>query len=416
MQQRSRLLVGVIMLTFFVISFFTNIIGPLIPDIIRSFHLSLTLVAILPFSFFIAYGVMSIPSGMLVERYSEKSVMLAAFTVAFVGSWLLALWPGYLTAILSVFLIGCGMAMLQVVINPLLRTAGGAEHYAFFSVMAQLIFGLASFVSPLVYAWIVLHFHDPHPDLIISLLHRLVQSSISWISLYWIFGLISIVMWILLYIIPFPRVERTAEEAHEPLSIYAQLLRKRVVWLFFLGIFCYVGTEQGLSGWMSQFLWVYHGADPHRIGATAVSRFWGLMTVGGLVGLPLMKLWDSRQVLIVFTFLAICCLSLGLYGNANLAIWCFPLTGFFASIMYPVIISLALNSLDAHHGAFAGILMTAIIGGAIIPLTMGFIGDHAGLRTSYWLVYITLFYILGIGFWAKPIISNQTIQWRKDSP
>jgi len=155
--KRNYYIVALIMLTFFVISFLTNVIGPLIPDIIKGFNLSLTLVALLPFAFFIAYGVMSIPSGMLIEKYNEKKMMVAAFIIAFFGSLLLALVPNYLTAVLSLFIIGCGMAMLQVVINPLLRTAGGEEHFAFNSVLAQLIFGGASFLSPLVYSYMVLN-------------------------------------------------------------------------------------------------------------------------------------------------------------------------------------------------------------------------------------------------------------------
>src|SRR6202140_581139 len=155
--KRSYYIVGLIMLTFFVISFLTNIIGPLIPDMIKGFSLSLTLVAILPFAFFIAYGVMSIPSGMLIEKYKEKKIMVVAFIVAFTGSLILAIFPNYLSAVCSLFLIGCGMAMLQVVINPLLRTSGGEEHYAFYSILAQLIFGLASFISPLVYSNIVIN-------------------------------------------------------------------------------------------------------------------------------------------------------------------------------------------------------------------------------------------------------------------
>src|ERR1700676_1500321 len=117
--KRNYYTLALIMLIFFVISFLTNCIGPLIPDIIKGFNLSLTLVAILPFAFFIAYGVMSIPSGMLIEKYNEKKIMTVAFVVAFLGSLLLAVFPNYLTAMLSLFFIGCGMAMLQVVINPL---------------------------------------------------------------------------------------------------------------------------------------------------------------------------------------------------------------------------------------------------------------------------------------------------------
>jgi FHS family L-fucose permease-like MFS transporter len=77
--KRNYFIVGLILLTFFVISFLTNIIGPLVPDIIKSFSLSLTTVALLPFAFFIAYGVMSIPSGLWVEKYGEKKVLVLYF-------------------------------------------------------------------------------------------------------------------------------------------------------------------------------------------------------------------------------------------------------------------------------------------------------------------------------------------------
>lgn len=76
---RSRYIVGLILLIFFVMSFLTNIPGAIIPDIITSFNVSLTVVALLPFFFFSAYGVMSIPAGFLVERYSEKPVMVLSF-------------------------------------------------------------------------------------------------------------------------------------------------------------------------------------------------------------------------------------------------------------------------------------------------------------------------------------------------
>nr|HPI73579.1 MFS transporter [bacterium] len=146
--KRNYFIVGLIFLVFFVISFLTNILGPLIPDIISSYRLSFTMVALLPFAFFIAYGIMSIPSGMLLEKFREKPVMTAAFLAAFAGALMFALKPVYSVAVISLFMLGAGMATLQVAINPLLRAAGGEEHFAFNSVMAQLVFGLASFLSP----------------------------------------------------------------------------------------------------------------------------------------------------------------------------------------------------------------------------------------------------------------------------
>jgi fucose permease len=407
--KRNNYIVWLILLTFFVISFLTNIIGPLVPDIIKGFHLSLVMVALRPFAFFIAYGVMSIPSGILIEKYSGKKMMMAAFMVAFVGALLLAVFPNYLTAIISLFLIGCGMAMLQVVINPLLRTSGGEEHYAFNSVLAQLIFGLASFLSPLVYSYLVLNVkntvsrHDP----VLSAFAAIVPSDLPWISLYWLFALISIVMIVVIAISRFPRVELSQEEKAGPLKVHLLLLKKPAVILFFIGIFCYVGTEQGVANWISQFLYVYHGYDPQTTGAKAVAYFWELMTAGGLLGLVLLKVMDSRKVLISFTILAIICLSMGLFAADSVALVAFPLVGFFASVMYPVIFSLALNSLAEHHGAFSGILLTGVIGGAVIPLIIGGIGDHFGLRTGMFFIYLTMGYILSVGFWAKPIITNK---------
>jgi FHS family L-fucose permease-like MFS transporter len=417
--KRSYFIVGLIMLVFFVISFLTNIIGPLIPDIIHGFSLSLTLVAILPFAFFIAYGVMSIPSGMLIEKYREKKIMVAAFIVAFAGSLMLALFPNYISAVCSLFLIGCGMAMLQVVINPLLRTAGGEEHYAFFSIMAQLIFGLASFISPLVYSGIVLNLErNNQSNVLLSALGKHVPPQLPWISMYWLFTIICLLMILILLFSRFPKVELKTDEKPGALKIHIWLFKKRVVILFFISMLCYVGTEQGVANWISQFLFTYHGYDPQKTGADTVAYFWGLMTAGGILGLLLVKLMDSRHVLIMFTALAIASLSAGLFGPGNIALIAFPMVGFFASVLYPIIFSLALNSLDEHHGSFSGIMVTGIVGGAIFPLVIGWLGDHFGLRSGMCFLYLTLGFILSIGFWAKPTIRNKTLKLfsrKKDS-
>jgi FHS family L-fucose permease-like MFS transporter len=409
--KRNYYIVALIMLTFFVISFITNVIGPLIPDIIKGFDLSLTLVALLPFAFFIAYGVMSIPSGMLIEKYNEKKMMIAAFIISFAGSLLLAIAPNYLTAILSLFIIGCGFAMLQVVINPLLRTAGGEEHYAFNSVLAQLIFGAASFLSPLVYSYMVRNIHN---DKALSAFNSIIPANLPWISLYWLFAVLCLLMVLVIAFSKFPKVELSNEEKAGAWATHVMLFKKRTVILFFIAMICYVGTEQGTANWMSQFLSTYHGYDPQTKGADSVAYFWGLMTAGGVLGLLLLKIMDSRKVLIIFTIIALAFLTAALFGPAKISLIAFPCIGFFASVMYPVIFSLALNSVKEHHGSFSGIIVTGIIGGAIVPLIIGWLGDHLGLRNGMLFLYITMGYILSIGFWAKPIITNKTIFQEKE--
>ncbi len=369
----------------------------------------------LPFAFFIAYGVMSIPAGLLIERFQEKPVMVAAFVVAFVGSSMLALFPSYLTAVCSLFLIGSGMAMLQVAINPLLREAGGEEHFAFNATVAQLIFGAASFLSPLVYSYLVLNLENQsgNANFLITTLSRVVPENLPWVSLYWLFAIIAALMVAVVFVSKIPDVERKADEQVGSLATHLGLLKNPIVILFFLGIFTYVGLEQGVANWISEFLNTYHGYDPQTTGARAVAWFWGLMTIGGVAGVVLLKLLDSKIVLILFTSAAIISLTAALFLSGPVARIAFPLVGFFSAVMYPVIFSLALNSVEEHHGSFSGILVTAIIGGAVVPLIVGGLGDVFGLRNGMLFLYLTLGYILSIGFWAKPLIKNVTIEFRK---
>jgi FHS family L-fucose permease-like MFS transporter len=412
--KRNYYIVALIMLTFFVISFITNIIGPLSPEFIKDFKLSDLLAGVLPFAFFIAYGVMSIPTSMLVQKYNEKTIMVVAFIVAFLGSLLLAAHPNYLTAILSLFLIGCGMAMLQVVINPLLRVAGGAENYAFTSVMAQLIFGGASFLSPLVYSYMVLNLAHKNTSGIFATLQSLDPANMPWISLYWLFAVISLFMFAILLISRFPKVELASDEKSGPWQTHVDLFKKPVVIAYFIALFCYVGTEQGVSYWMSEFLHRYHQVDPQTKGADAVAYFWGLMMVGGILGLLLLKLMDSRRLLVLFTIPAIILLSFALFGSAQISLYAFPAIGFFMSVMYPIIFSLALSSVSEDHGSFAGILVTGIIGGAVVQVLIGALGNMIGLRAGMTFLYLTFGYMLSIGFWAKPLITNQTVFDKKD--
>ncbi len=396
------------MLTFFVISFLTNIIGPLIPEIINSFSLSLTLVSFLPFAFFIAYGFMSIPAGVMTEKFGGKFVMLFAFGIALIGALLFGLFPRFNMAIISLFLIGSGMAMLQVVINPLLRSAGGEAEFSFYSLMGQLVFGLASFLSPLVYTYLSQNMSTSNNTLF-YLLKKVVPANLTWVSFYWLFAFIALIMLLVIAAFKFPKIALKEDEKAGAFKVHIALLKNKTVLLYFLGIFCYVGSEQGVANWISQFLFTYHAYDPQTIGAQVVSWFWGMMTAGTFIGLILVKLFDTRSILILFTALAILSLSIALFGGASITLYAFPAVGFFIAVMYPIIISLALNSVSANHGSFAGILMTGICGGAIIPLIVGVLGDYYTLKNGMLFLYLTFGFILSIGIWAKPLINNSKI-------
>ncbi|MDX1500723.1 MAG: MFS transporter [Thermoanaerobaculia bacterium] len=411
MKERYPLIVILVFAIFFVISFLTNILGPLVPDIITGFDLSLALAGFLPFAFFVAYGVMSIPAGMLLERFREKPVILAAFALAFCGSLFFASRPTFGVALMSLFVIGIGMTMLQVAINPLLRAAGGEEHFAFNSVVGQLIFGSASFLSPWVYSYLVTNLdgYRGGGNFVLEILAPRVPAALPWVSLYWVFALVSLIMVVVIAWVRLPRFELKEDERAGAWTVHRELLKNRVVQLYFFGIFCYVGSEQGVANWISKFLHTYHGFDPQVEGAHAVAYFWGLLTAGCLLGLVLLKLFDCRKVLIAFSAAAIASLTLALFGGAQVSYYSFMMVGFFLSVMWSVIFSLALNSVAQHHGSFSGILCTGIVGGAIVSLLVGWLGDRFGLRAGMTVLYLTLGYILAIGIWSRPLIDNATV-------
>src|SRR6202011_3843707 len=96
-------------------------------------------------------------------------------------------------------------------------------------------------------------------------------------------------------------------------------------------------------------------------------------------------------------------------GPPDVALLAFPATGFFLSVMWSIIFSFALNSVSRHHGAFSGILCTGILGGAVVPLLVGALGDRFGLRIAMLPVFATLGFILSVSWWARPLIRNETV-------
>jgi MFS transporter, FHS family, L-fucose permease len=410
--KRNYYLVLLIFLIFFAISFLTNILGSINPNVSDSFTLNGTMTGLLPFSFFIAYALMSIPSGMIVQKFDEKKSLVFAWILAFAGALLFSLFPVFPVFLCSLFLIGCGMALLQVALFPLLRVTGGEEHFAFNNVIVQLVFGVASFLSPFVYSYLVSNLRDQQTNegLFIAFMSLLTPQHLPWVSIYWIFAFISFLMMVIILSVRFPKVLRKEDEIVGAWETHIELFRMKPVILFFLGIFAYVGTEQGIANWISEFLRTYHGFKPEAEGATTVGLFWGMMTVGCILGLVLLKVMDSKIVLRIFTAAAIIVLTFTLFGKAEFALIGFPALGFCLSVMYAIIFSLALNSISKYHGSFAGILCTAIAGGAIFSLLIGKLKDLIGLQVGMMILYLPLAYILSVSFWAKPIVQNATIR------
>jgi fucose permease len=350
-----------------------------------------------------AYGIISIPAGFLLEKRGQSVTLLGAFSLNFLGCLLIASSASYLAVVAGLFVIGLGMAMLQVVINPLTRSTVGEEHFAFYAVLGQLVFGLASFLSP--FALSLLQTHE----------RALAKFGPPWVPFYAGAGLVFACFIALTAKIRMPKAELAEDERVGSFGTYRELLGNKTVLLFFAGIVAYVGTEQGLADWMGQFLLVYHRIPAETTGSYEVSLFWGLMVIGCMLGLVLLRLLDSQLILRIFGVGAVACVLAALLGPTRLSLVAFPLCGFALSVMWSIIFALALNSVAEHHGSFTGILCTGILGGALMPLAIGWLGDHIGLRDAMFLILVELAYIISISFWARPLTKNETVWDRKEA-
>ncbi len=411
-KNRSIGMVILIFIIFFVISLLSNIINAVLPQVKESYSLTHGMAGLLPLSFFIAYGFMSIPSGMLVKVMNRKAMLVLPFVVAFVAALTFGFFPHFPVYLVSLFSIGAGMAMLQVVINPVLRAAGGEEHFAANSIAAQMFFSIAGYIGPQIYSYLVVNLEKPasQHDIFISMIAKLTPGNLSWVSIYWVFAIITGLMVLVLSLIKIPEIRLQEDEEVGAWDVHKKMFKNKTVILYFIGIFAYVGTESGVGNWVSEFLKVYHGVDPKTVGADVVANVWLFFAIGCLIGIGVLKVFRSKHVLKATVIMAIISLTLGLFGPLSVAKIAFPAVGFFFSAMWPVIFSLALNSVPKEHGTFSGILCTGIAGGAIIPAMIGGMADIIGLKFGMMLLYVTLGYILSIGFWAKPLVENKIIR------
>ena len=392
-------LVIFVMAVFFVISFITNIIGPLIPQFIKTYNLSLVLASFLPLSFFLSYGVFSVPAGIFLERFGGKIVILSAFIISSAGAALIILMPGYLSFIFSFFMIGTGMAILQVAINPILRFAVSGENFAFFSIIGQLAFGSASFLSPVFYRFLLekknffgLNIFNDEP----------------WLWIYFLFILAIIALLVFLYFLKTPDNQSKLEKFD--INVFSKFLNNRISYFYFFGIFSYVGVEQGINNWSSEFLYQYHSLDPEKVGVEVISAFWGNLTIGTIISLFLVKFIDEKKLLSIYALTSSIIAFLAIHGDYEISVLSFKLLGFSISGVWSVMISLALNSVPKNHSIFTGILLTGIVGGAVFPFIVAGIGQIFNLKVGMHVILIGLVYLLYVSFTAKSLISNKTIK------
>ncbi len=349
---------------------------------------------------FIAYAVMGIPGGILLQRIGYKKTALIAIAVGFIGVAIQFL-SGYAseTSAFSVYLTGAfvagfSMTLLNTVVNPMLNTLGGGGNKG-----NQLIQVGGSFNS--VMATIT-------PIFVGVLIGEATKARISDIFpvMYIAMGVFALVFFVLLFVaIPEPSLEF----AKEPMkNLMAGALKFRHFVLGAIAIFVYVGIEVGVPGTM--ILWL---TEPGGIGMNAgvagsvAGAYWLLMLVGRLTGAAIGGKVSSRAMLTVASGLGLFFVlagilispsstvdltSVGLVEIPVKALF-FVLVGLCTSIMWGGIFNLAVEGLGKYVAAAAGIFMTMVVGGGLLPLVQNAVADTAGFIPSYWVMFAGLAYL-----------------------
>ncbi len=357
---------------------------------------------------FIAYAVMGIPGGMMLQRFGYKKTALIAVAVGFVGLFIqyLSGYAGQGSAfsvyLLGAFIAGFSMCLLNLVVNPMLNTLGGEGKKG-----NQLLQLGSSFNS--VMAFIT-------PAFVGILIGEAAKAQITDVfpMMYMAMGVFALIFLVLTFVsIPEPHAEKTAEPLKQLMS---GVLKFRHFVLGAVAIFVYVGVEVGTPGIMN--LWL---SDTPEVGKTTAGfvagTYWFLMLIGRLLGASLGGKISSKAMLtttsglgIVLVLLAIMSSTASMvslpviqssgggisFGMAQVPINAafIVLIGLCTSIMWGGIFNLAVEGLGKYVTAAAGLFMVMVCGGGILPLIQGYVADLGGYIVSYWVIFAGLAYLL----------------------
>jgi len=396
MPERPSSLLWVIFLAYFTFGMITNVLGVIIPEVIKQYQLSLFVAGFLAFSFFLAYGLCSIPTGLLMDRFGAKPLVLLGVTLMGLGCLVVAWAQSYPLILAMIFAVGVGVTALQTAGNPLIQHLDRPENYHRNLTLTIGFCGIGAFLGPFVLA-------------------LLRGTGRSWQSLYIFFAVLSLVLLAPLALSRFPSVATQTSDRMR-VDQLGKLLKKPLVLTYALGVFFYVGAEVGTASWIVKFFERVHGlsAEVANLEATSLFRkvlptlpalivalFWGLQGTGRLVSGAVLNRFGSRRILRLYSFLALACLLVANFGSKNVTAVGFAACGFFTSVLITLIISGTINSFTENHGTISGVLCTAILGGALVPPLVGWVGDSFGMHAAMMVPALCFVYVFGLALLGR---------------
>ncbi len=377
MPERPSRLLWMIFLGYFTFGMITNVLGVIIPEVIQQYHLSLFAAGFLAFGFYVAYGIFSIPTGLLMDRFGAKPLVLLGVVLMAVGCMVVAISRNYPLMVAMIFSVGVGVTVLQTAGNPLIKNLDRPENYHRNLTLTIGFCGIGAFLGPFILAFIR-------------------GSGRQWQSLYTFFAVLCVLLFFLLTFSQFPAKSSESTDRFHADQL-SRLLRNPLVLTYALGVFFYVGAEVGTASWIVEFFKRVHGVTAETtnlqttnlinrvlptLPALIVALFWGLQGTGRLVSGAVLNKFGSRVILRHYSFLALASLLVANFGSEKVTAVGFAACGFFTSVLITLIFSGTINSFEEDHGTISGILCTAILGGALVPPVVGWVGDHFGMHAA----------------------------------
>ena len=394
---------------FFMWGFLTCLNDILIPHLKAIFDLSYAQVMLVQFAFFGAYAVFSIPAGFITEKVGYKPMMVSGLLTMAVGALLFvpaAMVPSFYLFLAALIILAAGITVLQVAANPYVALLGPPKTASARLTLTQAFNSFGTFIAPYVGGVLILATAPKTAAEIAKLLpaelqtYRIEQAS----SVKLPYVGIAVALCLLAAVIgrfKLPHIT-SAEGGHAVVKDDSIWKHPNLV-LGALGIFTYVGAEVAIGSFLVNYLHepVIGNLDLETA-AKYLMFYWGGAMVGRFVGSYVLGQVSPRIVLAVNAFIAALLVCISMATNGNIAMVSILAIGFFNSIMFPTIFTLGIEGLGPLTGEASGLLNSAIVGGAVIPLAQGFIADRIGIHHAFFLPAICYLYIVFFALKGKP--------------
>src|SRR6516164_2364690 len=373
----------------------------LVPHLKWIFELNYAGVMLVQLAFFGAYFVFSIPSAKIIDWMGYQRSMVAGLLTMGLGAFLFvpaASVPSFPLFLGALIVLAAGITCLQVAANPYVTVLGKPETASSRSNLTQAFNSLGTFLAPFFGGLLILSAAPKTAEQIRALapdalqayrLHEAATVKTPYVGL----GIALVVLAIAIGTFKLPKIEHAQHKVGEKVN---DSIWKHPNLIFgAIAIFVYVGAEVSIGSFLvNYFSQPEIGGLTEKVAASFVAFYWGGAMVGRFIGSGLLQKVKTGTLLGICAICAAALVAISMLSSGHLAMWSIILVGFFNSIMFPSIFTLGVAELGPLTGDGSGILIMAIVGGAIVPLAQGWIADHIGIHHAFFLPVICYLYIL----------------------